>query len=289
MTDRFEYILFVGFSYFFRVLGLKLSRKFSIILALFFFYIIPIRKNVTIENLTRAFPEYSSHKIKKIAFQCYQSFAITLIEILYLPWMTSEKMEKIIKINNINFVKEKYQQGDGLILMSAHFANWEYMAISCGLQMQIPFSVVVKDQRNVLVNRWMNKYRTKWGNKIVPLGISIRQIYKTLKEKKIVAMVADQRGARDGIRVNFFGRKASVYAGPAMLALKTQTPILYGIAIRQPDYSYTSEFVEIQTKDLTGSDDEKIIELSQRLTDYLEDIIRRNPEQWLWMHKRWKY
>jgi KDO2-lipid IV(A) lauroyltransferase len=155
--------------------------------------------------------------------------------------------------------------------------------------MQIPFSVVVKDQRNVLVNRWMNKYRTKWGNKIVPLGISIRQIYKTLKEKKIVAMVADQRGARDGIRVNFFGRKASVYAGPAMLALKTQTPILYGIAIRQPDYSYTSEFVEIQTKDLTGSDDEKIIELSQRLTDYLEDIIRRNPEQWLWMHKRWKY
>jgi len=289
MADRIEYIIFYGFSVIFKILGLKLSRKFSTVLAFIFYFIIPIRKNTTIDNLSRAFPEYNSKNIRKIAFGSYKSFAITLIEILYLPWMKYGEAYKATKCTNINLVKSKYAENKGLILLSAHFGNWEFMAISIALQSGMPFSLVVKAQRNPYVTGWLNTVRSKWGNKIVPLGISIRQIYKELKDRNIVAMVADQRGPSEGVKVNFFGRKAAVYSGPTVLALKTGAPILYGISIRQPDNTYVSEFQEISMDNLPEDYEDKVSEINQRLTDYLENIIRKYPEQWLWMHKRWKY
>lgn len=289
MTNRIEYIIFKAFSYFFKFCGLKLSRKFSSILALVFFYFIPIRKKTTFDNLAKAFPEYSTEQINKIAFGCYKSFAISLIEMLYSPWMTKAQIEKAIDCSNIDFIMEKYNDKKGLLLLSAHFGNWEYMALSIGTQLKLPLHVVVKPQRNPFVTDWLDAMRTKWGNKIITLGVSIRQVYKELKEKNIIAMVADQRGPSDGIRVNFFGRKATIYPGPAVLALKTNAPILYGIPVRQPDYSYKTDFYEISCADLPENEEEKIIELNQRMFNYLESFIRKYPEQWLWMHKRWKY
>jgi KDO2-lipid IV(A) lauroyltransferase len=85
------------------------------------------------------------------------------------------------------------------------------------------------------------------------------------------------------------GRKASVYSGPSVLALRTRAPILYSISVRQPDYSYTSVLDEIDLNNLPDNEDEKIAVIDQRLSDYLERYIRKYPEQWLWMHKRWKY
>jgi KDO2-lipid IV(A) lauroyltransferase len=177
----------------------------------------------------------------------------------------------------------------GVILLSAHFGNWEYVAASASLQVDLPFHVVVKPQRNPYVTNWLNKMRTKWNNKVISLGISIREIYKNLKEKNLIAMVADQRGPYEGIRVNFFGIKTAVYSGTAALALKTKAPIIYGITVRQPDYSYNVVLEEISMENLPENEEDRIIELSQRHTSYLEKFIRQYPEQWLWMHKRWKY
>ncbi len=186
-------------------------------------------------------------------------------------------------------IETKFNEEKGVILLSAHFGNWEYVAASVALQLDLPFSVVVKPQRNPYVSDWMNNVRTRWNNDIVSLGLSIRKTYQTLKEKKIVAMVADQRGPQESIKVEFFGRKVSVHVGPAVLALKTGAPILCGISVRQKDYSYKIVMHEISKDNLPEDDEEKIIELSQRHTSYLESFIREYPEQWLWMHKRWKH
>ncbi len=289
MKNKLEYILFLTFSLFFRILGLKISRKFSVMIALLFYYLIPIRKETVIDNLKHAFPDYSEKKIKEISFRCYRSFAVTLVEILYMPYMNSEMMKNSTQIKNHNLVKDKYNLGRGVVLLSAHFGNWEYIAAAFAIKLNIPFSVVVKPQRNPYVTEWLNNSRTLWGNKIVPLGVSIRQIYKELKDKNIVAMIADQRGPAEGVRVNFFGRLASIYTGPAALALKTGAPILMGIAVRQPDFTYLTEMIEISTENLPEDENEKIKEISQRHTNYLEEMIRKHPEQWFWMHKRWKY
>ena len=289
MKNIFEYILFLSFSKFFQLLGLNLSRRFSFLIAALFYYVIPIRKKTVLENLHNAFPDYDEKKLKRIAFGSYKSFAIALAEILYIPAMSKEDIEKQVDCNNLELIREKYEENNGVILLSAHFGNWEFMATSLAAQLNIPISVVIKPQRNPYVTNWMNKARTKWNNEIVPLGISIRQTYQTLKDKKVVAMVADQRGPEESIKINFFGRDLSVLTGPAVLSLKTGAPVLYGISVRQDDYSYKSVMTEISKENLPKSNEEKIKELSQRHMSYLEGFIRKYPEQWLWMHKRWKH
>ncbi len=271
------------------MLGLNLSRKFSFLIAALFYYIVPVRKKTVFENLHNAFPDYNEKKLKNIAFGSYKSFAIALAEILYIPAMSKEDIKKQVDCGNMELIREKYEENNGVILLSAHFGNWEFMATSLAAQLNIPISVVIKPQRNPYVTNWMNKARTKWNNEIVPLGISIRQTYQTLKDKKVVAMVADQRGPEESIKINFFGRNLTVLTGPAVLALKTGAPVLYGISVRQDDYSYKSVMTEISKENLPESNEEKIKELSQRHMSYLEGYIRKYPEQWLWMHKRWKH
>lgn len=289
VKNKFEYILFVGLSFLCKVLGLNLSRKFALALAFFFYHFLPIRKKVVFDNLNNAFPNLSENEISKIAYGTYKSFTITLIEILYLPWMSKEQIKSAVKFENLNLVLEKEKENNGVILLSAHFGNWEYCALSSGVQLDKKLSVVVKPQRNTFVNDWMNRFRTKWTNDVVPLGISIRNIISVLHNKGIVAMVADQRGSEESIKLEFFGRKTSVHTGPAVLALKMNSPIIYGITIRQPDYTYNAVIEEISKENLPDDFEAKVKVLSERMLKYLEDKIRENPEQWFWMHNRWKH
>lgn len=289
MKNIVEYILFLSLGYFIRLIGLNLSRKLSYFFTLIFWHFIPIRKDTTLKNLTNAFPSLSEKEIKDIAFKSYRSFVISFFEILYMPSVTSEEMKSFVKCENPELILRKYNENNGVIMLSAHFGNWEYIAASVSLQIGIPLYVIIKQQRNPYVSEWMNRARTKFFNKIIPLGVSIRQVYKELKDRNIVAMVADQRGPAEGIKINFFGRRTSVYSGPAMLALKTNAPILYGISVRQPDYTYHTVINEISMENLPEDEEKKIEEISKRHMEYLEQFIRKYPEQWLWMHKRWKH
>jgi KDO2-lipid IV(A) lauroyltransferase len=281
--------LFITLSYFFRITGLKFARKFSNVIAFIFYNFIPIRKEVVFDNLKQAFPEYSAEKIKEIAYGSYKSFCLALAEILYMPWLSEEELKKIMICENRNLILERLNQGNGVILLSAHFGNWEYLATSVAAQINQKFYVVVKPQRNPFVDNWMNKARTRWTNEIVPLGVSIRQIFSVLLNKGIVAMVADQRGPKESIKLNFFGRLTSVYTGPAVLSLKTNSPIIYGISTRRDDLNYDVDLIEVDRSNLPENHDDKIKVLSERMIKVLEDVISKNPEQWLWMHKRWKH
>ncbi len=289
MKNIIEYILFLFLSYICRLLGLNLSRKFSSVISFFFFYILPIRKDVVFDNLRHAFPQSTNDQIKKTAYGSYKNFAITLVEILYLPWTTNEQIEKVVYFNNIELISKREQEKNGVILLSGHFGNWEYCAISVGAQLDKKLSVIVKPQRNPFVNEWMNRARTRWTNEVVPLGASIRNVYAVLMKKGIVAMVADQRGPEESIKLEFFGRKTSVYTGPAVLSIKMNVPIIYGITVRKPDFSYHCDIHEISRDNLPEEYDEKVKVLSERMLKYLEEVIRKYPDQWFWMHKRWKH
>ena len=272
-----------------KIAGLKFSRRGSVIIAFIFFYLIPIRKKTVIENLSFSFPDYSKEKVNKIALNCYKSFAITLVELLAIPWLGEEEMKKMIECENPDLIKKRYGEGKGVILLSAHFGNWEYIALSVSLQIGIPFFVVVKPQRNPYVTKWLENIRTKWINKIIPSGMSVRQVYKELLNKNIVAMVADQRGPSEGLKLDFMGRSAYFFSGPAILAIKTGAPLLYSIPVRQRDFSYKSIVFEISKENLPEDEEEKVAEISRRHKEYLEGFIREFPEQWFWIHKRWKH
>ena len=289
LRNILEYIPFFFLGKVIELFGLNLSRKFSIILTFVFFYFIPIRKQVVFENLRKAFPEKEEKEIKKIAFGCYRSVIISFFEIMCMQKMDRREIINMLNVDNADLIVKSYQDGKGVILLSAHFGNWELIATSVSARINIPFHVVVKHQSNPYVDRKINGIRIKWGNEIVSLGISIRNIYKELKNKNLVAMVADQRGPADGLRIKFFGLETAIYSGPAILAIKTGAPLIYGITIRQPDFKYKVILEKINLENLPDYEEEKIKEVCQRLASFLEKYVRQNPEQWLWMHKIWKY
>ncbi|MDP4176192.1 MAG: lysophospholipid acyltransferase family protein [Bacteroidota bacterium] len=287
--NKYEYFFFHSFVRLFSLVGMKGARHFAHLLAMMFFYVIPVRKETVISNLQKAFPGLSQKEVKKIAYRNYYSFCVTLIEIMCIPRLTPEQVKKMVYCSNLEAIKERYELNRGLIFLTAHFGNWELAASSVSLQLGVPLYVVAKPQRNSLVSDWLNTMREKFGNKVVLLGMSFRNIFKVLYQKNIVALVGDQRGDIDGPRVKFMGIDSSVYPGTAVLALRTKSPIAVAIVERQKDFSYRIDAQFIDIEDLEGTDEEKVLEINQRYSNILETYIRRNPEQWFWMHKRWKY
>ena len=289
LQNRVEYILFIGLSYLTKLLGLRLSRVFAKGLAYFFYFLIPIRKTVAIKNLKMVFPDYSEEKIRKIAIDTYKSFSITLIETLFIPHISKAEMINSLKCFNIDLLEKRIKEKKAAIILSAHFGNWEYLSASLGLQLNYPLNMLIKVQRNPYVTDFMDRARTRWSNVSIPLGTSVRQIFKALYENKIVLMAADQRGNVEGIRIKFLGLMSAVYSGPAVFALKTGADIIIAISVRQPDYTYKVELAELSLENLPDNDDAKVEEICRRYLNLLEKLIRQYPEQWLWMHNRWKH
>ncbi len=289
MKNAVEYIFFFLFASLFQLLGLNISRRLALFLALVFYYVVPIRKSTVIKNLKIAFPGYSNKRIKKISFNVYKSFSIFFIEILIFPKVNRNKIAAELEFSDPGLVIKKFNEGKGLIILSAHFGNWELIPPAIGVLLGLTGLTIVKPLRNPYVDKWMNNLRTRFGNEVIPLGISLRKTYGSLKEKKMIGIAADQRGPEEGVKVNFFNTEVPVYSGPSVLSLKTGAPILSLLAVRQKDYRYKIIVKEIDANNLPENFDESVIELTQRHTCHLENMIKKYPEQWFWMHKKWKH
>jgi KDO2-lipid IV(A) lauroyltransferase len=289
IQNLIEYFFFILLVRFFQFFGLNKARLFAKPLAVLFFYIIPIRKSTVFENLGTAFPDISENDIKKIAFKCYYSFTIALIEIICLPLIKREKLKYLMDCPQIQLLQDAYSKDKGMIILTAHFGNWEIGAASIAAHLGLPLHVVAKDQRNPYITNWLNKMRKKCGNTVTPLGVSIKNVYMELKNKNVLGIVGDQRGPKEGMRVNFFNKSTAVYPGTAILAVKTGSPVAIGIIVRQPDFKYRVFFEIIYPDNLSGSEEEKARTINQKYFSILESYIKKYPDQWFWMHKIWKY
>ncbi len=246
------------------------------------------RYAITLENLREAWPEKSHSWHRHIALSSYRNLGIVLAEILSFQYLTNEKLIDFIEFTNLELLHSAYRNNKGMILLSGHFGNWELLAFAAGLYSDIPLHIVVAPQHNPYANEYINVFRTRSTNKIVPMTNAAREIVKLLQEGKAVAMLTDQAAnASKNIFVDFFRRPAPTYEAPAALALKFQIPLIIGFAVRQPSGKYSVTLESIPYDDLTYSKD-GIVELTARHVKILEDVIRLHPEQWSWQHKRWK-
>lgn len=288
MKNLIEYILFRAIGFIIRIIGLKGTRAFAKVLALFLFYIIPIRKSVVINNLKIAFPEKSDSEIYKIAKLNYISFATTFAELLFIPSLTKEKVLKLNSIDNEESLIKTMTQSKRTILMTAHFGNWEIGSLIISSLLNKNFAVMFKPQRNNYVNDYINRLRENFGNTTIPTGLGIKEIYKILLSGGIIGAVADQRGHPDGLRVNFFNRSTAIFTGAFTMAIKSNALILFALLIRKPDGNYRLVHHVIDY-DSSKNLEENVAFTSQKYFELLEHYIRQNPEQWFWMHKIWKY
>lgn len=234
-----------------------------------------------------AFPELNKSELYSILKKNYISFGILIAEMMSVPYASQEEVCDKFDIDEAQ-IKNDFIDEKGIILYAAHFGNWELGGIAVGIVLNKPVFVLAKPQRNQYVTDWLRDMREKFGNKSVMLGASVRELYSLLKKGNIVGIVGDQRGPKEGMRVNFFGKETAVYTGTAEIGMKTKSKVMVTFAVRQKDYRYKLETEELVYDNPEGKES-AVREFNQRYYEILEKYTRKYPEQWFWMHKIWKY
>jgi Kdo2-lipid IVA lauroyltransferase/acyltransferase len=284
-----EYLLFAGVARLVQSLPLSVVRSIARRLGASLFRFFPMRKALTLMQLRAAFPEKDDAEIRRIARGSYVNLITTIFELMWTPRLTDDIIAREIRVQNPELFHSVLRRGKGIILMTGHFGNWEWLSIGTARVLGHHYMVVVHPIHNPSVDELVEHWRTMHGNRVVPMGVAIREIVRTIRERGIIAMIADQSGPSGAYYVRLFGRHAATYEGPAVFALKTGAPIMIGFARRQPDGHYELMIEELPTQDLKGASEENLRELTRRHVRVLERAIREQPDHWLWQHKRWKH
>jgi KDO2-lipid IV(A) lauroyltransferase len=283
--------LFCRFFMFAGILLRILSQSQAALLARFcgdmVYSLLKIRRNLVEENLSATFPEKSREEITHIARQVYRNLAENVFEVLRLPLLrTSEDAARLVDVDARAFQAKTREMNKGAVLISAHFGNWELLGMAFGLLVS-PITVVVKRLKNREIDRQINRWRAMRGNRVVYKRQALREGLRTLRNGGVMSILADQSDPKGGFFMDFLGRRTSVFLGPAFLVLKTGVPVFVGISRKIGNGRYRVEYEEIDYSDLgTGKAD--VEELARRYTLALERYIRRYPEEWFWLHDRWK-
>jgi len=252
------------------------------------YILLPKRVKIAKENLKNSFPKKSRHWVKKTTRGVFENMGIVFAEILSLRWLDDEQIKDYIRFDNVDLIQKKFEQGKGVILLSAHYGNWEFLAYSVKAYLGLPVQIIVKPLSNFILDRVINESRTKGGNSVVSMYEAAFKVVRTLQNGGIIALLADQSATKDkDIFVDFFGRKAATFDSPAYFALRYKVPVIVGFAKRY-DYYYKVHLVELEHSDL-NFDKEGIYTLTTRYIKLLEEAIREKPELWLWTHRRWKH
>nr|MBU1328879.1 mitochondrial fission ELM1 family protein [Candidatus Omnitrophota bacterium] len=245
------------------------------------------RRMIAYANLKAAFPEKSSRDLKRINKAHFENLGMNVIELLKLPFMAKDYLRCHVKLENVDSVKSSLEQGKGVIVLTAHFGNWEIASLVASLS-GYTMSVFAREQKYERLNNLLNQFRQSTGCKVITKGFSIKDIIKTLNNNGIIAMLSDQDAGANGVFVNFFNRPASTARGIITFGSRTGAKILPSFIWRVGVDKHIARAGD-PFKFVNTGDKEKDVKVNlQRITDILEDYIRKFPEQWLWAHKRWK-
>jgi Kdo2-lipid IVA lauroyltransferase/acyltransferase len=287
LRDFGIYILIVLLGWFIRRLSIHFVGKLSGILGNFLYDTIKLRREMVERNLRFAFPEKKEIEILRIARASYEIQVMNLLEILRFPMIqTKADAERYFHIDTSLVKKLCLDKGQGGVVVSAHFGNWELMAY-CFSYMVCPTSIVYKPFSNPYLDKKMNVWRTRGGNTLIPMYDATRLGLRALREGELVALLSDQAGNNDGYFTKFMRQDAAIFLGAAVFALRTQLPMILSMPVRIGVGSYRLELLEIPHSDLNYSKANVEI-LAERYTRAIEDYVYRYPEQWFWLHNRWK-
>lgn len=250
-------------------------------------YRIGIRTSVARNNLTAAFPETPPREIEETVRKCYRHFGALLAEFARLPLLKPENVPDLVAVENFNLLDEALKKGRGGVVVSGHLGNWELMGATFSV-MGYPVNYVVTSQQNPRVEKLMDKLRESTGAKIIKRQEAVKGVLKALKKNELVAILADQDAHQAGVFVPFFRRLSSTPKGAATFALRAGSDLIFIESYRQ-DLNKLKIIAELISRDnLPDNREDAIIELTRRFTSRLEEAVRKHPEQWFWMHRRWK-
>lgn len=222
-----------------------------------------------------------------IIHSLFRKLGQTFLEVLYTPALTSENIQNYVTIENRHYLESAMHNGQGVILLTAHFGNWEWLGATLGLE-HFPIASVIKPQPNDQHTRILNEYRQKAGIELFTRGTSeLINAARAIKQGRILGLVADQDAGIKGLFVEFFGKMSSTPTGPTIFAKKFKAPVVPVFIVRKPEGGHQMICHEPLYYQDTGQDDEDIYHFTMKTTNMIEGIIRQYPDEWLWFQKRW--
>lgn len=284
LLNRLEYYPFRALLALLRLLPYRLSKAIVVSLFVGIGYGLGIRREVAKKQLMAVFPEWDEKRLKSVLKDVYRQMAYNIVD-EYL--VSDEDLLYKSEIVGGEHLRDALAEGKGAILATAHFGNWEAARILP--LVYIPLSVIVKKQRNTLFDDFTNEIRQRSGLRIIDMRRGLRDMMRDLKEKRVVAILADQNAGKNGLILDFLGYPASHWKGVAKISLRYQIPILPGFVVRKKNGNLSFEFhppiIEPDLKD----EEENYVVLLKQVNAIIEEYIRKYPSQWFWVHKRWKH
>ena len=240
------------------------------------------------ENLAAAFGDTMTEAAReKVMRACWRHFGRITFDALAFPKLDRKSLGSTVKIVGIENARAAFDRGHGALVFSAHYGHWEAGAYAMGL-LDIPFAVIARPLDNERLDKRLIELRRGTGNEVIPKRRAVRETMRALARGSGVAILIDQDAGADGVFVPYFGRLAATTPTLALLALRTEAPIVPVFARVEPDGTITVHIEPVIEATATGDRDADVLRLTEQCTAIVERWARSTPEQWLWMHRRWK-
>ncbi len=287
----FEASFIVIFLFPFAILPLKISRKAGEFFGFVTFHIWKKRRLIAIANIEKSV-NLGALKIssspKTIALRHFKNLGIYLSEIAKIYFGTGKGIIKNVRIFGIENYKKALKKNKGALFFTGHCGNWELLSIVFGVKVS-NVSVVARAQNNLYLNRLVERVRAKYGNSVVYKKGALKAMLSHLKHNQTVGVLIDQAVLpEEGVMIDFMGRKAWTTKMPAIIARRTGCSVLPIFICRNSDGEHLIKIYPEVPLSRNINPEEALLEDIKDFTTCIEEYIRQNPSEWLWIHRRWK-
>ncbi len=271
----------------FKAIPLHLRRLLFKGLFRIFYHVSTRQRLIALHNLKNSYPEKNIWELKRIAKGVYRNIALTAADFFEIPYIDPTNLHKWVEFEGLENLENAKAQGKGVLSIVAHFGNWELMTAAIPLASG-PMYIIYRPLDSPVIEDVVAWMRTHKGNFLIPKEGATKVVRRLLKQGKVIGILNDQNvSASEGVFVNFFNKPACTSPGTAYMALRTGAPIVAGYLFRKKDgkYKFVIEPVEVVS---TGDFEQDLITNTQNFTKIVEKIVRNHPDQWFWIHQRWK-
>jgi KDO2-lipid IV(A) lauroyltransferase len=289
LKARVEYVGIAALARGLAAIPLERAVRFGAALGDFVARIDRFNRPIAMRNLAIAFPEKSDAERRAIVRGMYRNLGRMLAEFTHFSDLDRGNIERYVTYDtreNLNRALE-LAEGRGALIVTAHYGNFELLALAHSAY-GYRLAIVQRPLRNPLIAKLVNDARTRMGNQIITRKKGGRAIFSALRENRHVAIALDL-DVRHGVFVDFFGMKASTSDGVARLAAAASVPVVPAFMVREGD-SPRHRIVVLPVVEMASGGDREacVVENTQRITKVIEEMIRRHPDHWNWIHRRWK-
>ncbi len=246
------------------------------------------RTGIAKENIRMALGDgLTEREVAGIARKVFENLSMTLFEFMRQPWLKPSDLDGYVECVGMENLEKALSRGKGTILCTAHFGNWELLGAFLGLK-GFPLEIVVREADHPVLEGFIQWVRMRSGNRIVSKQGAMRRLIKSLSQNGIAGILLDQNATRvEGVFVDFLGKEACTNKGPALLAASSGAAVLPTFILRTGNSHtvFIGEAIELLD---SGDKTRDATENTARFTKAIEEMVRKHPEQWFWVHRRWK-